>query len=387
MTEPKEISDPGRRVSRRALMASVGASSAGLLALAVVGCQSSPPATTAAAAPTAAPAAKPTEPTATAATTKATERPKQPGPPPSTPTPAPAVPSATTASTPTPASAPQPAAAATSPAKVSGVADLAVVKGANPIDITRAAVEAIGGIGRFVSKGSTVVVKPNICNAIGPEYAVNTNPEVVGALVALCKEAGASKVKVLDYGWGGQRTAYSASGIEAAVQKAGGEMVPITPIKWKATPLPKAKVLRTQEVYEDVLSADVLINVPIAKDHGLSRLTLAMKNLMGTVRYREPYHGALGQSLSDLATVVKPTFTLLDAVRILTRNGPGGGSLDYVKRLDTVVASTDMVAIDAYSASFFDVKPDSLETVRTGQANGLGTSDLSKLKIAEVKRG
>jgi uncharacterized protein (DUF362 family) len=260
------------------------------------------------------------------------------------------------------------------------------VKGASPEAITRAAVDALGGIKRFVKSGQVVVVKPNICTAMAPEYAATTNPEVVATLVTLCKEAGASQVRVLDYAWGSQRTNYQESGIEAAVKSVGGEMVAITPVKWKKTDIAGAKLLKTTEVFDDVLKADVLINVPIAKDHGLSRLTLGMKNLMGVVGNREVFHASLGQYLSDLLLAVKPAFTLVDAVRILTANGPGGGRLEYVKKLDTVVASTDIVAVDAYSTTLFGLEPDALETVRTGAKNGLGNADLASLRIAEVTK-
>ena len=325
-----------------------------------------------------------------------------------TPTPVPTASSADTAVTPQTASAsPVPAAptvAATQPAlasppvspaaptarptfaSLSGAADMAVVHGSSPATITRAAVDAIGGMKRFVKSGQVVVVKPNICTAMAPEYAATTNPEVVATLVAMCKEAGASQVKVLDYAWGSQRTNYQQSGIEEAVQKAGGEMVAITPVKWKKVEIPNAKLLKSVEVFDDVLKADVVINVPIAKDHGLSRLTLGMKNMMGIVSSREQFHMSLGQYLSDLLLQVKPAFTLVDAVRILTQNGPGGGRLEYVKQLDTVVASTDILAVDAYSTSFFDLKPEDIETIRTGAKNGVGTTDLTKLKIAEVTK-
>ena len=388
---------PGGRLSRRALLAELGSSGVALLLVAAAGCQSAYPTPAPSSAPTQAPqptpATAPTpspasaQPTASVAPKPAVSPPAQPATAPSAAasTPAP-IATVTTASSPT--AAPRAASPTAGPAaKVSGVADLAVVRGPSPADITRAAVEAIGGIGRFVPKGSAVVLKPNICTAASPEYAVCTNPEVMETLVKLCKEAGASKVKVLDYGWGSAwNVSYAVSGIDAAVKRAGGEMVPITPIKWKRTDIPKAKVAKSVEVFEDVLTADVVINVPIAKQHGLSGLTLAMKNLMGVIRNREPFHLQMGQSLSDLALVVKPAFTLLDAVRILVRNGPGGGSLDDVKRLDTVVASTDMVAVDAYASTLFGFRTDYLETVLTGEKNGLGTADLTKLKIAEVKR-
>jgi uncharacterized protein (DUF362 family) len=329
-----------------------------------------------------------------------------------TPTPSAVVPSPTAVpratETPAPTSPPTPAAAATAPAlasppvspatptvasparptfaAVSGTADLAIVHGASPATITRAAVDSIGGMKRFVKAGQVVVVKPNICTAMAPEYAATTNPEIVATLITMCKEAGASSVKVLDYPWGSMRTNYKESGIEAAVQQAGGEMIAITPVKWKKVEIPNAKLLKSVEIFDDVLKADVLINVPIAKQHSLSRLTLGMKNLMGVVSSREQFHMSLPVYLSDLLLSLKPAFTLMDAVRILTDGGPGGGSLDWVKKLDTVVASTDIVAIDAFSTSFFGLKPEDIETITFGEKAGLGTTDLTKLKIAEVTK-
>ena len=367
------------RLSRRDLLSALAASSAGALILAAAGCAAPAPSPTATApieAPKPSPAPKASEPAPSPTTA-----------PKSAVTISPAATSPTAAPTAASAVAPTttPAVATSAPAKVAGVADLAVVKGSSPADITRAAVEAIGGIGRFVKSGQTVVLKPNICTALAPEYGATTNPEVVAALVTLCKSAGASKVKVLDYAWGDQSQCYAVSGIEAAVKAAGGEMVPITPMKWKKTEFPKAKNLKTQEVYEDVLTADVLINVPIAKDHGLSILTLGMKNMMGVVRSREVYHSAFARNLCDLVGQIRPAFTLIDAVRIMTSNGPGGGSLDYVEKRDTVIASTDIVAVDAYASTLFDYQPDRLSSVKVGDTEGLGVADLTKLRIADLK--
>lgn len=375
-----EIKPTGGKLSRRVVVAGIGAAGVGLVVPLLAGCQATP---TPSQVP-AAPESKLAPPTAsTAASTSEPAKPAaQPASAPSelpatTPTQAPTQPTATTSAQATPRPV----------VKVAGAADLVIVRGTNPADITRAAVEALGGMAAFIAKGSTIVVKPNICTDMAPEYAATTNPEVVATLIKMCKEAGAAKVKVLDYGWGSQQTNYKGSGIEDAVVAAGGEMVKISPVKWKMTKIPNGKLVKATEIYDDILTADAIINVPIAKQHNLTQLTLGMKNLMGTIHYREGFHGDIGQSVSDLSLVVRPTLTVLDAVRILTRNGPGGGYLEDVKQLDTVVASADVVAVDAYATSFFGMKPDDLQTIRAGQANGLGTSDLSKLKVAEVKRG
>jgi uncharacterized protein (DUF362 family) len=245
----------------------------------------------------------------------------------------------------------------------------------------------MGGMGVFVPRGSRVIVKPNICTAYHTyEYATTTNPWVVGALVKLCLEAGASSVKVLDYPFGGtHQDAYRMSGIQEQVEAAGGEMADMPVGQYVRTEIPNGKSLKKADVFNDILEADVLINVPIAKNHGSSRLTLGMKNLMGIVLDRSALHSrGLGQCIADLTSRIMPTLTVVDAVRILTRNGPTGGSLNYVEKLDTIIVSPDIVAADSFAATLFGLQPDDLDYIRAGVALGLGRSDYQNLHIREI---
>jgi uncharacterized protein (DUF362 family) len=265
---------------------------------------------------------------------------------------------------------------------------LVVARGADPAAITRAAVEALGGIERFVKSGDDVIVKPNICNAsYGPEYASTTNPDVVAALVSLCLEAGAARVRVMDLPFSGTAVeAYRVSGIRAAVERAGGQMEVMSQAKYTDVKFPSnARDLKSWKVYPDILKANVLINVPIAKTHDAATLTLAMKNLMGIVLNRSALHLSLHQRIADLSTLIKPTLNLIDGVRVLTKNGPTGGSLDYVMQANTVIASHDIVAADAYATQlFFKKKPEQIGYIRLGSEMWLGRIDLSNLTIREI---
>jgi len=239
---------------------------------------------------------------------------------------------------------------------------------------------------RFVKRGNDVVIKPNICVGYHSyEYAATTNPEVVGALVALCLGAGARRVRVMDQPFGGTpRQAHAQSGIEEAVQAAGGQMEVMSNIKYRETSIPEGRDITSWPVYGDVLDADVLINVPIAKHHSLARLTLGMKNLMGVILKRGEFHFNLGQRIADLNSLVRPTLTVVDAVRILMNHGPTGGNLDDVKLVNTVIASHDTVAADAYAATIFELTGADIPAVRAGAQMGLGTIDLSSIKIEEI---
>ncbi len=266
---------------------------------------------------------------------------------------------------------------------------LAVAHGPDPAAITRLAIDALGGMASFVSSGFDVIIKPNICTDYHPpEYATTTNPTVVGTLVTMCLEAGAKRVRVMDYPFGGTATsAYATSGIGDAVEAAGGEMHVMIPSKFKFVDIPQGRDITSVDIYPDILEADLLINVPIAKDHGSTRLTLGAKNLMGVILDRGMLHMNLSQRIADLTSLVQPGLTVIDAVRILTANGPTGGDLGDVKQLDTIIASRDIVAADAYATTLFDLTGSDIGYIQACADMGLGTMDLSSVDIQEIQLG
>ena len=266
---------------------------------------------------------------------------------------------------------------------------LAVARNGDPEVMTRRAVAALGGMEKFVPKGSQVVVKPNICVAYHSyEYAATTNPWVVAAIVKMALEAGAKSVQVMDSPFGGTADqAYEFTGIGEQVKAAGGEMVVMKDMQFQEHEIPGAANLKTVSINDLIYNADVLINVPIAKDHSLAQLTLGMKNLMGAIKHRERLHSYMAESLTDLNTILKPQLTIIDAVRILMANGPTGGNLDDVKQTNTVIASADIVAADSFAAGLFGVKPSELGYLVEASKRGIGRMDLENLKIQEINAG
>ncbi len=256
--------------------------------------------------------------------------------------------------------------------------------GASPEKIVKAALDAMGGIREFISRGDIVVIKPNIGWDRTPEQAGNTNPEVVAAVVKLCFEAGAKKVKVFDRPVNDPRRCYVQSGIMTAAKELGAEVDYMDERKFKDMDI-KGVALKSWPLYSDIFDADKVISIPIAKHHGLAKLTMSMKNWMGVMGgSRRQIHQKLDESLVDLSMKIKPTLTILDAVRILTANGPQGGSLADVKKLDTVIVGFDPVAIDSYGATLFGMKGSDLGYVTIGHKLGLGQMDLNKVRIRKV---
>jgi uncharacterized protein (DUF362 family) len=262
--------------------------------------------------------------------------------------------------------------------------DLAVVHGDSPERIVKAAIDAVGGIGKFISRGDIVVIKPNIGWDRTPEQAGNTNPEVVATVVKLCFEAGAKKVRVFDRPVNDPRRCYVQSGIAPAAGALGADVGYVDERKFKDMDI-KGETLKSWPLYTEIFEADKVINIPIAKHHGLAKLTMSMKNWMGIMGgLRRQIHQKLDASLVDLSTKVKPTLTILDAVRILTANGPQGGNLADVRKLDTVIVGVDQVAIDSYGATLFGMKGSDLGYVTLGHKMGLGQMNLERLKIKKI---
>ena len=266
---------------------------------------------------------------------------------------------------------------------------LSVARGSDAAAIARAAVEALGGMGRFVAAKNDVIIKPNICvDYHPPEYAATTNPDVVAELVRMCLEAGAQRVRVMDMPFGGTpESAYQVSGIGAAVAAAGGQMVQMTPVGFVEVEIPNGRDLSAWEIYRDVLTADVLIDVAIAKHHSLARLSLAGKNMMGVITKPERFHTNLGQRVADLLSLARPTLTIVDAYRILVAHGPTGGSLNDVEPAQTVIASHDIVAADSYAATLFGLTGADIPYVRAAAEMGLGALDLDSVRVEEVSGG
>ncbi len=251
-------------------------------------------------------------------------------------------------------------------------------------DLVSRVFEAAGGMGRFVSRGDVVAIKPNVSWARRPQLAATTNPEVLKAVIELCQEAGAKKVRIADHTINDARRCFALTGVGAVARQTGADLV-----------FPRSSLMREMKlrgsrldvwpVFTPLVEADKLINLPIAKHHSLSRLTLGMKNWIGGVGGgRWSLHQDIDQSIVDLANFFKPTVTLIDALRIMTRNGPSGGSEKYVARKNTLILSDDQVAADGKAALLFGKRPAELGFVKIGRKWGLGTYDFKELEQKKV---
>ncbi len=264
---------------------------------------------------------------------------------------------------------------------------LVEVCGKDPEGMIRAAMERLGGVRRFIQPGERVLIKPNVGWDRQPEQAANTNPDLVGAVVRSCLEARASEVWVTDVSINDPYRSFARSGIEAAVRRAGGTVKFTADDDFVPTDLmgEALKVWPVSRFYHEV---DRVINMPVVKHHSLSRCTIAMKNWYGVLGgRRNRLHQDIHTSIADLAAAIRPTLTVVDATRVLMKNGPTGGNLSDVSVEDTVIVGLDEVALDAYSLRFLNIDPAVVPFLAIAEGRGIGTRDWRSLNVETITIG
>lgn len=266
------------------------------------------------------------------------------------------------------------------------IPDLVAVKDGEPEIMFDKGIAALGGIGRFVKSGSKIVVKPNIGWAVGPERGANTNPGLIRRIIEHCYNAGAKKVYVFDHTCNEWSACYQQSGIEQQAKAARAMVVPGNDISYyEDVEIKNGVKLGSAKVHEVILEADAVINVPVLKHHSSAGMTACMKNLMGVVWDRGVYHrSGLHQCIADYCLYTKPVLNVVDAYRVMIKNGPRGISEGDVEIRKSMILSSDIVAADSAAARIFGVAPDQIGYISKAVEHGLGEADLSRLNISRI---
>lgn len=260
------------------------------------------------------------------------------------------------------------------------------VENGEPEALLAAALREMGGMSAFIKKGDTVVIKPNMGWDRAPQYAANTNPLLIAALVEECYNSGAKKVRIFDRTCNNPRRCYRNSGIEEIASGAGAEVDQIRQNRFSEIDLKNSRILKRWEVYEDYLNADKIINVPIAKHHSLSRVSLGMKNLMGVLGgNRGLIHSEFDTKIVDITGSILPQLTIIDAYRILTGNGPVGGNLADVSLKKTLIMSTCLVTADVLALKLFGLSVDQVGHLKEAVSRGLNKFDLEHINLKTVR--
>jgi uncharacterized protein (DUF362 family) len=264
--------------------------------------------------------------------------------------------------------------------------DAVWVENGEPTQLLHTALNEIGGMSSFISSGDVVVVKPNIGWDKSPKYAANTNPDLVFEIIKECYHAGAKTVKVFDRSCNNPRRCYRNSKIEEKAKAAGADVFQIRKNRFKDIKINNGEIIKEWPIYNDYLEADKVINVPIAKHHSLCHVSLGLKNLMGAMGgNRGSIHSHFETKLADINSEILPDLTILDAYRILIKNGPIGGNLSDVKLTKTVIASTCTVTVDFLALELFGLKLQEVGHIKMAVDRGLNRFDLENLNLNRIK--
>ena len=271
------------------------------------------------------------------------------------------------------------------PAAGPGASELIIVQGKDPVALIEKGLEAMGGVQRFVKKGSLVVIKPNFSVPRAPAQAATTNTQLVCALVRKCLAAGAREVRVIDHPFTNGEMCLESTGMRKDVTAAGGKCYVLNTRsdKFYTAVTLAGPTLKAVEYSRDVLEADFFVNFPILKHHNTTRLTMSLKNMMGLVWDRGALHSSnLHRAIPEITAFKRAHLTILDATRGITDRGPMGPGA--IKECNQVIFGMGPVAIDAYGAELFGVRPGDVEHLRIASDMGLGQIDWRKLQVTRV---
>ena len=259
---------------------------------------------------------------------------------------------------------------------------MSIVSGADRRATVNKAIDLLGGIGRFIKPGDKVLIKPNIGFAKAPSLGATTNPELVAEVIKLCKTAGAKEVLVTDNPISDAESCFSASGIGKAATLAGGRVVLPKDSYFRPTTLPNSTLIKNWPIlYEPLKGINKVIGISPIKDHSRSGASMSMKNWYGLLGGRRNiFHQDINTIIAELAMMVTPTLVILDGTEVMMTNGPTGGSITDLRRANTLIASCDQVAADAFGCTLLNLQPADLLYLAKAQALGIGTADYLSLK-------
>ncbi|MDA0711211.1 MAG: DUF362 domain-containing protein [bacterium] len=270
-----------------------------------------------------------------------------------------------------------------------GAVTMAIARGEKDMDaLVRAAVGEMGGIQSFIQKGDIVLLKPNVAFDRAPILGATTHPDVLKAVGKLCQEAGATRILIADNPINQPEGCFFKSGIQAAAREIGAELLLPKPSAFAPVKI-DGEVLSTWTMfYEPFEIANKVIGIAPCKDHNLCSGSMTMKNWYGLLGgRRNQFHQNIHGIVSDFPHMIKPTLVVLDATRMLMKNGPTGGSMGDVAKGQSLVVGTDMVAVDTFAYSLLGRDPAGLAYLHKAEARGLGTTRWRDQNWREIQVG
>jgi len=240
--------------------------------------------------------------------------------------------------------------------------------------------EMMGGLGKFVNTGETMLLKPNVLLAADPERVVSTHPSLISTLGILLHEHQVTAVLADSPGSG---YAYNARTLKRVYRKCGmkeaaeaGKVTLNYDTTYDIVSFNKGKLIKRFEIITPVLKAAGIINLCRLKTHSFMAMSGAVKNNFGVIpgRLKLGYHSALKEPdrfaamLLDLADFINPRISIMDAVIGMEGNGPTGGS---PRQTGYLIASTNQLALDVVAGEIMGLPRDNNPVLLEAEKRGL----------------
>jgi len=256
------------------------------------------------------------------------------------------------------------------------MAEIAVVKGTNPVEVT---VKALGmiDVDDALSEEKPVLIKPNYINASHPSTGITTDSRVIEGIVKFLKNRGVKDVLIGEgSGFADTFEAFRVAGVDKVAKRWNVGLIDLNKDEFVEVIPPSPLALKRVKIAKTALESTI-ISVPKLKLHRMTDVTLSIKNMMGTVAPKGSMHTSLNEKIADLASTIKPNIAVVDGIIASQGHETSGNPLE----MNLVIAGTDPVAVDAVGAAVMGVPPDSVKHLRLAEEKGIGTCDLRRIKI------
>ena len=266
---------------------------------------------------------------------------------------------------------------------------MCIARGSDRAVAVRQAFAALGGMQAFIRPGERVLLKVNAAFASPPALGATSHPDLVAEVVRLCIAAGAGRVTVTDNPINDPASCFSLTGIQAAAQEAGADVIVPRTALFGRYSLDGGRLIRNWPVLVDpLMDVDRVIGLAPVKDHHRSGASMTLKNWYGLLGGRRNiFHQDVHTLIQELALMIRPTAVVLDGVQSMITNGPTGGSLSDLKPTGTMIVSTDPVAADAAGAVLMGRTSADLPYIAKAEQAGAGTADYRSLQLTEIQAG
>jgi uncharacterized protein (DUF362 family) len=254
-----------------------------------------------------------------------------------------------------------------------------ILRGTDPVEMGVQALEMIGpDLDHALSEKKPILIKPNYINSRHPSTGITTDSRVVEGVVKFLRQRNKREIIIGEgTGWGDTFRAFKVAGIDVVAERWDVKLVDLNKDEFVEVSPPNPLSLRRVRVAKTALETTI-ISVPKLKPHRTATVTLSLKNMMGALASKGSMHdGRLSGNIADLASVLRPSVSVIDGIIAGQGHETGGDPLE----MNVIIAGIDPVAVDAVGAAVMGIAPTDAKHLVMAERKGLGTCRLGRIEV------